>query len=79
MRSPRDIANQKLQQVVLGSMEICLRAMRRIREIATELPEEQFYTILDDLGVPSLDRIPSFEVFQKLANAMHAAIEKSVA
>ena len=79
VRSPRDIANQKLQQVVLGSMETCLRVMRRIREIATQLPEEEFYTILDDLGVQSLDRIPSFEVFQKLANAMHAAIEKSVA
>jgi hypothetical protein len=78
VRSPRDIANQKLQQVVLGSMETCLRAMRRIREIATELPEEEFYTILDDLGVPSLDRIPSFEIFQKLANAMHAA-DKSAA
>ena len=73
VRSPRDIANQKLQQVVLGSMETCLRAMRRIREIAAELPEEEFYTILDDLGVQSLDRIPSFEIFQKLANAMHAA------
>jgi hypothetical protein len=78
VRNPRDIANQKLQQVVLRSMEICLRAMRRIREIATELPEEQFYIILDDLGVQSLDRIPSFEIFQKLANAMHAA-EESVA
>jgi hypothetical protein len=78
VRSPRDIANQKLQQVVLRSMEICLRAMQRIREIATELPEEEFYTILDDLEVQSLDRIQSFEVFQKLANAMHAA-DKSAA
>jgi hypothetical protein len=79
VRSPRDIANQKLQQVVLRSMETCLRAMRRIREIAAELPEEEFYTILDDLEVQSLDRIPSFEAFQKLAKAMHAAVEKSVA
>jgi hypothetical protein len=58
VHSPRDIANQKLQQIVLGSMETCLRAMRRIREIATKLPEAKFYTILDDIGVPSLDRIP---------------------
>ena len=79
VRSPRDIANQKLQQVVLRSMETCLRGMRRIREIAAKLPERDFYAILDDLAVQSLDRIPSFEVFQKLANAMHAAIEKSVA
>ena len=78
VRSPRDVANQRLQQVVLRSMEICLRAMQRIREIAAELPEAKFYTILDDLGVQALDRIPSFEVFQKLANAMHAA-EKSAA
>ena len=76
VRSPRDVANQRLQQVVLRSMEICLRAMQRIREIAAELPEAKFYTILDDLEVQALDRIPSFEVFQKLANAMHAA-EKS--
>jgi hypothetical protein len=79
VRSPRGIANQKLQQVVLGSMETCLRAMRRIREIAAKLPEGDFYTILDGFGVQSLDRIPSFEIFQKLANAMHAAREKSVA
>src|ERR1700759_3986876 len=78
VRSPRDVANQRLQQVVLRSMETCLRAMQRIREIAAELPEAEFYTILDDLGVQALDRIPSFEVFQKLANAMHAA-EKSIA
>jgi hypothetical protein len=70
VRSPRDVADQKLQHMVLRSMEICLRA---IRENATELPEGEFYTILDDLGVQSLDRIPSFEAFQKLANAMHAA------
>ena len=50
VRSPRDIANQKLQQLVLRSMEVCLRGMRRIREIAAELPEGEFYTILDDLG-----------------------------
>jgi hypothetical protein len=52
--------------------------MRKIREIAAELPEEEFYAILDGLGVQSLDRIASFEVFQKLANAMHAAAEKSL-
>jgi hypothetical protein len=79
VRSPRDIANQKLQQVVLRSMEVCLRGMRRIREIAAELPEGEFYTILDDLKVESLDRIPSFAVFQKLANAMVAAGDKSAA
>ena len=79
VRSPRDIANQKLQQLVLRSMEVCLRGMRRIREIAAELPEGEFYTILDDLKVESLDRIPSFAVFQKLANAMVAAGDKSAA
>jgi hypothetical protein len=47
--------------------------MRRIREIAVGLPEEEFYMILDDVEVQSLDRIPTFEIFQKLANAMHAA------
>jgi hypothetical protein len=79
VRNPRDIANQKLQQVVLRSMEVCLRGMRRIREIAAELPEGEFYAILDDLKVESLDRIPSFAVFQKLANAMIGADGKSVA
>jgi hypothetical protein len=79
VRSPRDIANQKLQQVVLRSMEVCLRGMRRIREIAAELPEGEFYTILDDLKVESLDRIPNFAVFLKLANAMLAAGDKSAA
>jgi hypothetical protein len=53
--------------------------MRRIREIAAELPEGEFYTILDDLKVESLDRIPNFAVFQKVANAMLGADGKSVA
>jgi hypothetical protein len=79
VRSPRDIASHKLQQVVLRSLETCLRTIGRIREIAAELPEDEFYTILDDVGVQSLDHIPSFEVFQKLANAMRAAVGKSVA
>jgi hypothetical protein len=80
VRSARDIANQKLQQVVLSSMESCARAMTRIREIAAVLPETEFYAILDDVHVPSLDRIPNFDVLKELGNEMnHAASNRSVA
>jgi hypothetical protein len=79
VRMPGDIANQKLQQVVLSSMDVCLRGMRRIRKIAAEMPEEEFYAILDNLQVPSLDQLPSFVVFQKLATAMIEGEGKSAA
>jgi hypothetical protein len=80
VRSARDIPNQKLQQTVLSSMDTCARAMTRIREIAAELPETGFYAILDDLRIPSLDRVPNFDVLKQLGNEMNrAASNKSVA
>jgi hypothetical protein len=72
-QSARDIPNQKLQQIVLSSMESCARGMSRIRAIAAELPETKFYSILDEAGVPSLDRIPSFDVLKQLGNEMSQA------
>jgi hypothetical protein len=73
VRSARDIPNQKLQQIVFSSMESCARAMTRIREIAAELPEAEFYAILDDVHVPSLDRVPNFDVLKELGNEMNRA------
>jgi hypothetical protein len=79
VRSPRDIPNQKMQQTVLSSMKTCLRGMQRIREIAASLDETEFYAILDKLNIQSLDRIPSFEVFQELGRAMTSAAEGTAA
>jgi hypothetical protein len=80
VRSARDIPNQKLQQTVLSSMDTCARGMTRIREIAAEIPETEFYAILDDLRIPSLDRIPNFDVLKELGNEMNrAASNKSAA
>jgi hypothetical protein len=80
VQSARDIPNQKLQQIVLSSMESCARGMARIRAIAAELPETKFYSILDEAGVPSLDRIPSFDVLKQLGNEMsQAASNRSAA
>lgn len=80
VRSARDIPNQKVQQIVLSSMESCARGMARIREIAAELPEQEFYDVLDGVGVSSLARIPNFDVFRELGNEMNRAISnRSVA
>jgi hypothetical protein len=79
VRSPRDIPNQKMQQTVLSSMRTCVGGMQRIREIAASLAETEFYAILDRLNIQSLDRIPSFEVFQELGRAMTAAAEGTAA
>jgi hypothetical protein len=79
VRSPRDIPNQNLQQTVLSSMKTCVRGMQRIREIAAGLAEAEFYAILDKLNIQSLDRIPSFKVFQELGRAMTAAAEEAAA
>jgi hypothetical protein len=79
VRSPRDIPNQKMQQTVLSSMKTCVGGMQRIREIAASLAETEFYAILDRLNIQSLDRIPSFKVFQELGKAMTAAAEETAA
>jgi hypothetical protein len=79
VRSPRDIPNQNLQETVLSSMKTCVRGMQRIREIAASLAETEFFAILDKLNIQSLDRIPSFKVFQELGRAMTAAAEETAA
>jgi hypothetical protein len=79
VRSPRDIPNQQKQQIVLSSIENCRRGMQRIREIASEISETAFYAILDELEIESLDRIPSFEAFQRLGKAMRAAADQNTA
>ena len=79
VRNPRDIPNQLKQQLVLSSIEKCRRGMRRIRKIASELPETEFYAMLDEQEIDSLDRIPSFEAFQKLGKAMVAAADQNTA
>jgi hypothetical protein len=79
VRSPRDIPNQQKQQLVLSSIEKCQQGMQRIRETASEISETAFYTILDELEIESLDRIPSFEAFQRLGKAMRAAADQNTA
>jgi len=79
VRSPRDIPNQQKQQIALSSVENCRRGMQRIRELASELPETAFYAILDEQEIASLDRIPSFQAFQKLGKAMIAAAGQNTA
>ena len=79
VRNPRDIPNQQKQQLVLSSMQKCQQGMQRIREIASELPETAFYAILDEQEIASLDRIPSFQAFQKLGKAMIAAAGQNTA
>jgi hypothetical protein len=79
VEDPRDIPNQNLQQVVDSSMKACLRGMQSIREFASEFPETEFYMILDELEIRSLDRIMSFEFFLKLGKAMKEASGKTAA
>ena len=79
VRNPRDIPNQQKQQLVLSSMQKCQQGMQRIRQIASELPETAFYAILDEQEIASLDRIPSFQAFQKLGKAMIAAAGQNTA
>ena len=80
VRSARDIPNQQLQQSVLNWVESATRGMAQVRKIAAEIPETQFYSILDHHGVQSLARVPNFDVLKKLVDEMtQAAPGKSVA
>jgi hypothetical protein len=64
---------------VLSSLEKCQRGMKSIREMASEVEEAQFFAILEELKIASLDRIPSFEAFKQLGKAMSAATQKAKA
>jgi hypothetical protein len=79
VRNPREIPNQAQQQAVFSSLEKCQRGMQSIREMASVLPETQFYVILDELKIASLDRIPSFEAFRQLGKAMSKATHRDKA
>jgi hypothetical protein len=70
VRSARDIPNQQTQQNVLRWMESGARGMAQIREIAAEIPEKTFYSILDRHGVQSLAKVQSFGVLKKLVDEM---------
>ena len=76
VRSARDIPNQHLQLEVLKWMESGVRGMARVRSVASEIPETQFFEILDGLGVRSLDQIPKFGVLAKLVERMNEAQSK---
>jgi hypothetical protein len=73
VRSARDIPNQHLQLEVLKWMESGVRGMEQVRHAASEIPETQFFGILDRLGIRSLDRISNFGALTKLVSEMNEA------
>jgi hypothetical protein len=79
VRSARDIPNQQTQQNVLQWMESGARGMAQIREIAAEIPEKTFYSILDRHGVQSLAKVQSFGVLKKLVDEMTQAGPRAAA
>jgi hypothetical protein len=70
VRAARDIPNQHLQIEVLKWMESGVRGLSQVRSIASEIPETKFFDILDNLQVPSIDKIPNFGVLSKLVKEM---------
>ena len=73
VKSARDIPNQRVQQEVLKWMESGVRGVAQVRRVAAEIPETEFYGILDDLSIPRLDEIPNFGVLAKLVERMNEA------
>jgi hypothetical protein len=76
VRSARDISNQRVQQEVLKWMESGVRGMAQVRRIAAEIPETEFYGILDDLSIRRIDEIPNFGLLAKLVERMNEAQSK---
>ena len=76
VKSARDIPNQRVQQEVLKWMESGVRGMAQVRRVAAEIPETEFYGILDDLSIPRIDEIPSFGLLVKLVGRMNEAQSK---
>lgn len=75
-KSARDIPNQRVQQEVLKWMESGVRGIAQVRRAAAEIPETEFYIILDDLRIPRLDEIPNFGLLAKLVERMNKAQSK---
>jgi hypothetical protein len=73
VKSARDIPNQRVQQEVLKWMESGVRGMAQVRRVAAEIPDTEFYGILDDLGIPRLDEITNFGLLAKLVERMNQA------
>jgi len=76
VKSAREIPNQRVQQEVLKWMESGARGMAHVRRAAAEIPETEFYVILDDLRIPRLDEIPNFGLLAKLVERMNKAQSK---
>jgi hypothetical protein len=76
VKSARDIPNQRIQQEVLKWMESGVRGMAQVRRVAAEIPETEFYGILDDLRIPRIDEIPNFGLLAKLVERMKEAQSK---
>jgi len=79
VKSARDIPNQRIQHEVLKWMESGVRGMAQVRRVAAEIPDTEFYGILDDLGIPRLDEIPNFGLLAKLVERMNEAQPKTPA
>jgi hypothetical protein len=73
VRSARDIPNQHVQQEVLKWMESGVRGMAQVRRVAAQIPETEFYGVLDGLEIRRLDEIPNFGVLAKLVEKMNEA------
>ena len=76
VKSARDIPNQRVQQEVLKWMESGVRGVAQVRRVAAEIPETEFYGILDELSILRLDEIPSFGALAKLVERMNEAQSK---
>jgi hypothetical protein len=73
VKSARDIPNQRIQQEVLKWIESGVRGMAQVRRVAAEIPETEFYGILDDLSIPRIDEIPNFGLLARLVERMNEA------
>jgi hypothetical protein len=76
VKSARDIPNQRVQQEVLKWMESGVRGVAQVRRVAAEIPDTEFYGILDDLSIPRLDEISNFGLLAKLVERMNEAQSK---
>ena len=79
VRSARDIPNQRIQQEVLKWMESGVRGMALVRRVAAQIPESEFYGVLDGLAVRRLDEIQNFGTLAKLVERMNKAQSRSPA
>ncbi|MGC9293550.1 MAG: Rad52/Rad22 family DNA repair protein [Acidobacteriaceae bacterium] len=75
----RGLPNVDAQRLVVAQRGLMQRGVRRARQLAGQMPEQDFYRTLDTHHVPSLAGVPSFATLKQLVRDLLAVANAKAA